>query len=87
MTKRRLPEWESEVIEEAIAAAEARLRAEAESEDRAAKRRLQLAREQAYHRLAVAIDRPSRRPQTPGGGQLSFFPERTLFSDQDDQPG
>ena len=78
-----LPDWEFELVEEAIAAAEARLRAEEERRERADGRALQLAREQAYHRLAVAIDRPARRRRGATGGQLSFFPaEPTLFGDE-----
>ena len=64
-----LPQWEQQLIEEAIETAERRLSAESE---RAKKRALQLAREQAYHRLALEIDRPLRR--SPGPGQLSLFP-------------
>jgi hypothetical protein len=72
-----LPEWESDLIEEAIREAERRL----QDERRRAKRRaVQLAREQGYHRLAVAIARPAA-----GGvsaGQLSLWPEDpTLFDD------
>ncbi len=70
-----LPEWESQLIEEAISAAERRNQDE---KRKARKRAIQLAREQAYHRLAVEIDRPSRHQ--PGPGQLSFFPvDPTLF--------
>ncbi len=70
-----LPEWESELIEEAISAAERRNEAE---KQKARKRAIQLAREQAYHRLAVEIDRPTRHQAGPG--QLSFFPgDPTLF--------
>jgi hypothetical protein len=70
-----LPEWESELIDEAIASAEKRLQDE---ESKARKRAVQLAREQAYHRLAVEIDRPTKT--TAGPGQLSFFPtDPTLF--------
>lgn len=70
-----LPEWESQLIDEAIATAEKRLE---EEEGKARKRAVQLAREQAYHRLAVEIDRPARHAAGPG--QLSFFPEDpTLF--------
>ena len=77
MTQGAVPEWEPRLIDEAIDEAEARLEAE---KDRAKKRALQLAREQAYHRLAIAIDRPAR--PTAGAGQLSLFPlERTLFDD------
>lgn len=70
-----LPEWESQLIDEAISAAQRRLE---EEEGKARKRAVQLAREQAYHRLAVEIDRPPRRDAGPG--QLSFFPaDPTLF--------
>ncbi len=69
-----LPEWEYELIEDAIRAAEERLEVE---ESKARKRALQLAREQAYHRLALAIDRPD---PAPSPDQLTFFPaEPTLF--------
>ena len=45
----------------------------------AARRAVQLAREQAYHRLAVALDRP---PAAVNPGQLSLFVvEETLFDD------
>jgi curved DNA-binding protein CbpA len=47
-----------------------RLRAE---QERARKRAVQLAREQAYHRLAAAIDRPRRTHRH--ADQLSLFPE------------
>ena len=70
-----LPEWESLLVEEAIQAAQRRLR---EEDERARKRAVQLAREQAYHRLAVEIDRPARVKISPD--QLSFFPsDPTLF--------
>jgi hypothetical protein len=72
-----VPDWEPRLIDEAIDEAESRLEAE---RDRAKKRALQLAREQGYHRLAVAIDRPAR--PTAGEGQLTLFPtDRTLFDD------
>jgi hypothetical protein len=74
MVEERLPEWEQNLIDDAIAAAEARLEQET---TRAKKRAVQLAREQAYHRLAVEIDRPQRAKAGPG--QLSFWPELTLF--------
>jgi hypothetical protein len=67
-------EWEL-LVDEAIREAEHRL-----AQESARKRSLQLAREQGYLRLALEIDRPRRRG--PGKGQLSFFPEPTLF-DQD----
>ncbi len=70
-----LPEWESELIDEAIATAQQRLE---EEEGKARSRAVQLAREQAYHRLALEIDRPAKHGAGPG--QLSFFPvDPTLF--------
>ena len=77
MVQGEVPDWEPRLIDEAIENAETRLKKE---RDRASKRALQLAREQGYHRLAVAID---RTPNTKAGaGQLSLFPlERTLFDD------
>lgn len=75
MNEATLPEWESLLVDEAIESAERRLRAE---DERARKRAVQLAREQAYHRLAVEIDRPARTKISPD--QLSFFPtDPTLF--------
>ena len=72
-----LPEWESSLIEDAIEEAERRRVAEREN---AKRRAVQLAREQGYHRLAVAIDRPARTGA--GRGQLRLFPvEETLFDD------
>lgn len=80
MEQAMLPEWESQLIEEAISAAEKRL---SEEEKKARRRAIQLAREQGYHRLAVEIDRPTRR--SAGPGQLSFFPaDPTLFDGRDD---
>lgn len=69
MDHAELPQWERQLIEDAIADAERRL---AQEDSKAKKRALQLAREQAYHRLALEIDRPVRRKVSPG--QLSFFP-------------
>lgn len=71
-----LPDWEKGLIDEVIRAAEARLEAE---RIRAGRRALQLAREQAYHRLALAIDRPQRTKVSPH--QLSLWPsdDPTLF--------
>ncbi len=73
----QLPDWEPDLINEAITAAEHRL----EDEDTKAKKRaLQLAREQGYHRLAAEIDRPRRKKAGPG--QLSLFPtDPKLFDD------
>jgi hypothetical protein len=77
MEQERLPAWEGELIDEVVEDAERRL---AQERARAARRALQLAREQAYHRLAVAIDRPRSSGPTPG--QLSLFPtEPRLFDD------
>ena len=74
-----LPEWESELIERAITDAERRLGQEVE---KAKRRAVQLAREQAYHRLALAIDRPeTTRKVSPG--QLSFFPKTPTLFDED----
>jgi hypothetical protein len=78
MSQQELPEWEFDLVEEAISRAEKR---RDEEKVEARKRALQLAREQGYHRLAVAIDRP---PSTGvGPGQLSFFKsEPTLFDEE-----
>jgi hypothetical protein len=71
----QLRDWDGDVIDEAIRAAEERRAAE---RNRGRRRAIQLAREQAYHRLAVAIDRPGRA--IAGPGQLSLWPEDpTLF--------
>jgi hypothetical protein len=79
MEQKQLPEWEHDLIDEAVDEAERRL---ARERARAAHRAVQLAREQAYHRLAVAIDRPQRDTQTRG--QLSLFPtDPRLFDDGD----
>ena len=72
----KLADWQLDV-DEVIHEAERRL---ADEKSRAKRRALQLAREQGYHRLALEIDRPARDKVSPG--QLSFFPEPTLF-DQD----
>ncbi len=75
MEQARLPEWEPDLVDDVITKAETRLERE---KTMARRRALQLARERAYHRLAVAIDRPSRPPVGPG--QLTLFPEDpTLF--------
>ena len=73
----RLPDWESDLIDEAIRSAQERL----EAEEAAARRRaLQLAREQGYHRLAAAIDRPDK--PAPDSRQLRLFDlDATLFDD------
>ena len=77
MGQAALPEWESDLIDDAISTAEQRLKDERRRSER---RAVQLAREQGYHRLAVAIDR------APDGevaaGQLSLWPQDpTLFDD------
>jgi hypothetical protein len=67
----------SSLLDEAIETAQRRLEAE---QTKATRRAVQLAREQAYHRLAVALDRPSKDALSPG--QLSLFVvEDTLFDD------
>jgi hypothetical protein len=76
-----LPQWESELIEDAIREAEERRTAE---KDQAKKRAVQLAREQAYHRLALEIDRGGQDKNKVTPGQLSFFPTPTLFDQEDD---
>jgi hypothetical protein len=74
-----LPDWESKLVEDAVRGAEDRLEEDG-AKDRAETRAIQLAREQAYHRLAVAIDRPRGAKRQKGSGQLSFFPtDPTLF--------
>jgi hypothetical protein len=75
MQHAELPDWETGLIDEVIRAAETRLEAE---RTRAGRRALQLAREQAYHRLALAIDRP--QPDKVSPDQLSLWPsDPTLF--------
>lgn len=78
MEQAQLPEWESLLIDEAITTAEQRYRDEQASSKN---KEVELRRQQAYHRLAIEIDRPERRngnAQHPG--QLSFFPtDPTLF--------
>ena len=78
MQQGKLPPWESELVDQAIDAAEQR--DEAKEAEKARRRAVQLAREQGYHRLAVAIDRPP--PERAVKGQLSLFPtDVTLFDD------
>lgn len=73
----QLPDWESLMIDEAIAEAETRYR---EEETKAARRTVELNRQQAYYRLALAIDRPEKTAKREHPGQLSFFPkDPTLF--------
>jgi len=76
MEQAALPEWESVLIEEAIATAERRLEKERE---KASKRAIQLAREQGYHRLAVAIDHPVRASREHHGQLRLFDKDLTLF--------
>jgi hypothetical protein len=72
-----LPEWETGLVDEAIRTAERRLE---EERTRARRRAVQLAREQAYHRLALAIDRPARAEVN--AAQLRLFgDDPTLFED------
>ena len=70
MEQERLAQWDL-LVDDAIREAERRLDDE---KTRARKRAIQLGREQGYHRLAVAIDRPTRSEVSPS--QLSFFPTR-----------
>jgi hypothetical protein len=77
--QQQLPDWEGDLVDEAIAEAERRL---ADEKQTAKKRQLQLDRERAYHRLAVEIDRPQKKKAGPG--QLSFFPtDPQLFTEAD----
>ena len=65
-----------DLVAEAVARAERRRAAEVR---RARARAVQLAREQAYHRLAVALDGPVRKTSAR---QLSLFgDDPTLFDD------
>ena len=68
MEQERLAQWDL-LVDDAIQEAERRL---TDEKSRARKRAIQLGREQGYHRLAVAIDRPARGGVSPS--QLSFFP-------------
>jgi hypothetical protein len=72
-----LPGWEQDLLDDAVTSRPA----DAEEEHvRARRRALQLAREQAYFRLALEIDRPKRTRVSPS--QLSFFPTTpTLFDE------
>ena len=77
MPQEPLPEWDGSLIDAMLRYAEERFDDE---RDRAERRALQLAREQAYHRLAVAIEAPRRSDRVRG--QLSLWPEDpTLFDD------
>lgn len=78
MEQSSLPNWENQMIDDAIRDAEMRREQE---KAKAKKRALQLAREQGYHRLALEIDRPAHEKVSPG--QLSFFPkDPTLFDEE-----
>ena len=79
MEQARLPRWERDLVDEAIRRAEARIE---EERRRAHTRALQLAREQGYHRLAVAIDRPNQGRSR--GGQLSLWPSEPSLFDVDE---
>lgn len=68
MEQERLAQWDL-LVDDAIREAERRL---SDEDAKARKRAIQLGREQGYHRLAVAIDRPGKRSVNPS--QLSFFP-------------
>ena len=74
----KLSEWDL-LVDEAIQEAERRL---ADERTRAQRRAVQLAREQAYHRLAVELDRP-RNNHEVGEAQLSFFPKDPTLFDED----
>ncbi len=77
MKQERLPDWESQMIDDMIEAAERRRQNERIA---AKKRAVQLAREQGYHRLAIEIDRPAESKVSPN--QLTLFPsDPTLFDD------
>lgn len=78
MEQPQLPEWEADLVDEAIASAQHRLEDEKKI---AGKRAVQLARERAYHRLAAAIDRPAAPEVAPG--QLTLFPEDPTLFDGD----
>ncbi|CAN5704313.1 hypothetical protein BH18ACT15_BH18ACT15_10470 [soil metagenome] len=70
-----MPRWEAGLVDDAISSAQRRRACEADAAERRAR---QLAREQGYHRLAHAID----RPRAPLPGQLSLLPtEPTLFDE------
>lgn len=69
MEQERLAQWDL-LVDDAIKEAERRL---GDEKAQARKRAIQLGREQGYHRLAVAIDRPERSKVSPS--QLSFFPK------------
>lgn len=77
----QLPEWESLLIKEAVHKAERRYREEQVRQAKASRRAVELSRQQGYHRLALAIDRPQENRKAHPG-QLSFFPkDLTLFDE------
>ncbi len=75
MEEAGLPAWERSMIEDTILEAEGRARL---AEDRARSRALQLAREQGYHRLALAIERPEVAGVSPAQLKL-WSTDPTLF--------
>ncbi len=75
MEEAGLPEWERSMIEDTILEAEGRARV---ADDKARSRALQLAREQGYHRLALAIDRPETAGVSPAQLKL-WSTDPTLF--------
>ena len=76
---RTVPAWEQDLLDETVAQSPP---SEDEEDVRARGRALQLAREQAYFRLALEIDRPRTTKVSPS--QLSFFPtDPTLFDEQE----
>ena len=75
----QLPDWESLLIDEAIEQAENRYKDE---QAKAKRKTVELSRQQGYHRLALAIDRPEKAAKRQHPGQLSFFPkDPTLFDE------
>lgn len=73
-----LPFWEQELLEDAVTKPP---ETREQERVRARGRALQLAREQAYFRLALEIDRPQHKKISPS--QLSFFPTEPTLFDQD----
>jgi hypothetical protein len=72
-----VPAWEQDLLDETVAQSPP---SKDEDDARARGRALQLAREQAYFRLALEIDRPRTTKVSPS--QLSFFPtDPTLFDE------
>ena len=75
-----LPGWEQDLLEDAVTNAPSK---PDEEQVQAKRRALQLAREQAYFRLALEIDRPKRTKVSPS--QLSFFPKNPTLWDEDEE--